>query len=77
MGSAAHIRPGTLLEEEAGGAHAVGLKQTIFLPFVTAGLRPAIHVLLVYRGQRFAHGQRIGLYHDKQAKRHALRRRDE
>jgi UDP-N-acetylglucosamine/UDP-N-acetylgalactosamine diphosphorylase len=37
MGSAAHIRPGTLLEEEAGGAHAVGLKQTIFLPFVTAG----------------------------------------
>lgn len=37
MGSAAHVRPGTLLEEEAGGAHAVGLKQTIFLPFVTAG----------------------------------------
>ncbi|MBN2370104.1 MAG: UDP-N-acetylglucosamine pyrophosphorylase [Vicinamibacteria bacterium] len=37
MGSAAHIRPGTLLEEEASGAHAVGLKQTIFLPFVTAG----------------------------------------
>jgi bifunctional UDP-N-acetylglucosamine pyrophosphorylase/glucosamine-1-phosphate N-acetyltransferase len=37
MGSAAHIRPGTLLEEEAGGAHAVGLKQTIFLSFVTAG----------------------------------------
>ena len=37
MGSAAHIRPGTLLEEESGGAHAVGLKQTIFLPFVTAG----------------------------------------
>ena len=37
MGSAAHIRPATLLEEEAGGAHAVGLKQTIFLSFVTAG----------------------------------------
>ncbi|HOW97775.1 MAG TPA: UDP-N-acetylglucosamine pyrophosphorylase [Kiritimatiellia bacterium] len=37
MGSAAHVRPGTLLEEEAGGAHAVGLKQTIFLPYVTAG----------------------------------------
>ena len=37
MGSAAHVRPGTLLEEEAGGAHAVGFKQTIFLPFVTAG----------------------------------------
>ena len=37
MGSGAHIRPGTLLEEEANGAHAVGLKQTIFFPFVTAG----------------------------------------
>jgi UDP-N-acetylglucosamine/UDP-N-acetylgalactosamine diphosphorylase len=37
MGSAANVRPGTLLEEEAGGAHAVGLKQTIFLSFVTAG----------------------------------------
>jgi UDP-N-acetylglucosamine/UDP-N-acetylgalactosamine diphosphorylase len=37
MGSCAHIRPGTLLEEEANGAHAVGLKQTVFLPFVTAG----------------------------------------
>ena len=37
MGSGAHVRQGTLLEEEAGGAHAVGLKQTIFLPFVKAG----------------------------------------
>lgn len=37
MGSGAHVRAGTLLEEEAGGAHAVGFKQTIFLPFVTAG----------------------------------------
>ena len=37
VGSGAHIRAGTLLEEEAGGAHAVGLKQTVFLPFVTAG----------------------------------------
>jgi bifunctional UDP-N-acetylglucosamine pyrophosphorylase/glucosamine-1-phosphate N-acetyltransferase len=37
MGSAAHVRPATLLEEESGGAHAVGLKQTIFLSFVTAG----------------------------------------
>jgi hypothetical protein len=37
MGTAAHVRPGTLLEEGAGGAHAVGLKQTIFLSFVTAG----------------------------------------
>jgi hypothetical protein len=37
MGSGAHIRGGTLLEEEAGGAHTVGFKQTILLPFVTAG----------------------------------------
>jgi hypothetical protein len=37
MGSSAHVRPGTIIEEEAGGAHAVGFKQTIFLSFVTAG----------------------------------------
>jgi hypothetical protein len=37
IGSAAHVRPATLLEEESGGAHAVGFKQTIFLSFVTAG----------------------------------------
>lgn len=37
MGSCAHVRPGTLLEEEANGAHSVGFKQTIFLSYVTAG----------------------------------------
>jgi hypothetical protein len=37
MGSAAHVRPAALLEEESGGAHAVAFKQTIFLSFVTAG----------------------------------------
>ncbi|MEM7392300.1 MAG: UDP-N-acetylglucosamine pyrophosphorylase [Verrucomicrobiota bacterium] len=37
MGSGAHVRPGTLLEEEANGAHTVGLKQTILFPFVTLG----------------------------------------
>ena len=37
MGSGAHVRAGTILEEEANGAHAVGLKQTILLPFVTLG----------------------------------------
>lgn len=37
MGSGAHVRPGTILEEEASGAHTVGLKQTVLLPFVTAG----------------------------------------
>jgi hypothetical protein len=37
IGSGAHVRSGTLLEEESGGAHTVGFKQTIFLPFVIAG----------------------------------------
>jgi UDP-N-acetylglucosamine/UDP-N-acetylgalactosamine diphosphorylase len=37
MGSGAHVRAGTILEEEANGAHTVGLKQTILLPFVTLG----------------------------------------
>ena len=37
MGSGAHVREGTILEEEAGGAHTVGLKQTIIFPFVTLG----------------------------------------
>ena len=37
VGSAAHLRAGTLLEEESGGAHAVGFKQTILLPFVVTG----------------------------------------
>lgn len=37
LGGAAHVRGGTLLEEEASTAHAVGLKQTILLSFVTLG----------------------------------------
>lgn len=37
MGSGAHVRPGTILEEEASGAHTVGLKQTLLLSFVTTG----------------------------------------
>ncbi|HNY50948.1 MAG TPA: UDP-N-acetylglucosamine pyrophosphorylase [Smithella sp.] len=37
MGMGAHVREGCLLEEEAGGAHSVGLKQTILFPFVTLG----------------------------------------
>lgn len=36
-GSAAHLREGTLLEEEASTAHAVGLKHSILLSFVTIG----------------------------------------
>lgn len=37
MGSGAHVRGGTLIEEQAGGAHAVAFKQTVFFPFVQAG----------------------------------------
>jgi len=37
MGSCAHVRAGTLIEEQASGAHSVGFKQTVFMPYVTAG----------------------------------------
>ena len=37
MGMGAHVREGCLLEEQACGAHTVGLKQTILFPFVTLG----------------------------------------
>jgi hypothetical protein len=37
VGPNAHIRGGTLLEEEASTAHAVGLKHTVLMSFVTMG----------------------------------------
>ena len=37
MGLGAHVRSGTVLEEQAGGAHTVGFKQTILLAYVTTG----------------------------------------
>jgi bifunctional UDP-N-acetylglucosamine pyrophosphorylase/glucosamine-1-phosphate N-acetyltransferase len=37
MGLGAHVREACLLEEQAGGAHCVGLKHTILFPFVTLG----------------------------------------
>lgn len=37
FGPGAHVRKGTILEEQAGAAHTVGLKQTILFPFVTLG----------------------------------------
>ena len=37
MGLGGHVREACLLEEQAGGAHCVGLKQTILFPFVTLG----------------------------------------
>jgi len=33
----AHVREGCILEEEANGAHCVGLKQTLLFPFVPLG----------------------------------------
>lgn len=37
LGLGHHVRDCTILEEEAGGAHTVGLKQTILFPFATLG----------------------------------------
>jgi len=37
MGYGAHVREGTIVEEQASGAHTVALKQTILFPFVTLG----------------------------------------
>ena len=37
MGSGAHVREGTIMEEQANVAHTVALKQTILFPFVTLG----------------------------------------
>jgi len=37
MGLGAHVRAGSILEEEASGAQTVGLKQTLLFPFVTLG----------------------------------------
>ena len=37
LGAGAHVRGGTILEEQASTAHCVGLKQTILFPFVTLG----------------------------------------
>jgi UDP-N-acetylglucosamine/UDP-N-acetylgalactosamine diphosphorylase len=36
-GSGAHVRSGTIFEEQASIAHTVGLKQTLLFPFVTLG----------------------------------------
>lgn len=37
VGPNAHVRPGTLLEEGVRLGHAVGLKQSVLLPYVTGG----------------------------------------
>ena len=58
LGSAAHVRAGTILEECAGGAHAVGLKQTILFPFVQLGsLINFCDVLMAGGTDRKNHGE--------------------
>ena len=37
LGMGAHVREGSLCEEQSSGAHCVGLKQTILFPFATLG----------------------------------------
>lgn len=37
LADGAHVREGTLLEEETKAGHTVGLKQTVLFPFVTLG----------------------------------------
>lgn len=58
MGSGAHVRAGTILEEEASGAHTVGLKQTLLMPFVTLGsLINFCDVLMAGGTSRKNHGE--------------------
>lgn len=58
LGSGAHVRAGTLLEEEASGAHTVGLKQTILFPYVTLGsLINFCDVLMAGGTSRKNHGE--------------------
>lgn len=58
MGGGAHVRPGTILSEESNGAHTVGLKQTVLLPFVTLGsLINFCDVLMAGGTSRKNHGE--------------------
>jgi len=60
MGSAAHVRPGTLVEEQASCAHAAGLKQTVLLPFVTVGSLVNLCDLLIAGGTSRRNHTEIG-----------------
>ena len=60
VGSCAHVRPGTLLEEGASAAHGVGLKQTVLLPFVTGGSLINMCDCLVAGGTSRANHSEIG-----------------
>lgn len=60
VGPAAHIRAGTLLEEEAVTAHAVGLKHTILLSFVTFGSLINLCDALIAGGTSRANHSEVG-----------------
>ncbi|MEA5153424.1 UDP-N-acetylglucosamine pyrophosphorylase [Raineyella sp.] len=60
MALGAHVREGTLLEEQAGGAHTVGLKQTILFPFVTLGSLINFCDVLMAGGTSRRHHSEVG-----------------
>ena len=60
IGANAHIRPGTLLEEQATLAHCVGLKQTLLLPFVTLGSLINFCDCLMAGGTSRSHHSEVG-----------------
>ena len=60
MGMGAHVREGCILEEEAGGAHCVGLKQTILFPFVTLGSLINFCDCLMAGGTSRSHHSEVG-----------------
>lgn len=60
MGSCAHVRAGTIMEEEASAGHGVGFKQTILLPFVTAGSLVNLCDCIMAGGTDRSHHSEIG-----------------
>jgi hypothetical protein len=60
LGSNAHVRPATLIEEQASTAHAVGLKQTILMAYVTTGSLINLCDALVSGGRSRADHSEIG-----------------
>lgn len=60
LGANAHVRPGTILEEEASTAHAVGLKHTILMSYVTTGSMVNLCDVLVSGGTSATHFSEIG-----------------
>lgn len=51
VGPSCHIRPGTIMGEESSVAHAVGLKQTVLLPFAVLGSNINFCDALLYGGR--------------------------